>query len=134
MKQLGKYQIVNELGRGGMGVVYKARDPVIGRDVAIKLILERVLENEEVRERFYREARSAGRLSHENITVIYDVGEEDDRPYIVMEYLGGASLGDRLLDGDLPLLAKLDIAAQIARGLAYAHDRGVIHRDIKPDN
>lgn len=135
MQKIGKYDIVEELGRGGMGVVYKAHDPVIGRDVAIKLILEEALRNPVVSERFYREARSAGRLSHDNITIIYDVNEEDGKPYLVMELLDGLSLRE-LMDRPepLPLAQKLDIAAQICQGLNYAHRHGIIHRDIKPDN
>lgn len=135
MEKIGKYDIVEELGRGGMGVVYRAHDPVIGRDVAIKLVLEQALSNPVVRERFYREARSAGRLSHDNITIIYDVNEEDDKPYLVMELLDGYSLRE-LMDAaqPIPLAKKLDVAAQICQGLNYAHKHGIIHRDIKPDN
>lgn len=135
MDRIGKYRIVEELGRGGMGVVYKAYDSVIGREVAIKLILERALAVPMVRQRFYREARSAGRLTHDNITIIYDVGEEDDRPYLVMEYLEGQELREAM-NSTTPfsLEHKLRIAAQICQGLDYAHRNHVIHRDIKPEN
>lgn len=135
MRQLGKYTNLEAFAQGGMGIVYRARDPLIGRDVAIKMIHERALDVPEIRERFYREARSAGRLSHENIMVIYDIGEENGDPYIVMELLSGTDLR-RLLNADPPpsLEHKLDIALQIARGLHYAHQHNVIHRDIKPEN
>lgn len=135
MERIGKYEIIEELGQGGMGVVYKARDPVIGRHVAIKMVQERILNLPEVRQRFYREAKSAGRLSHENITTLYDVGEEGETPYLVMEFLGGTDLGTLLHRGhDFTLREKISIAVQIARGLQYAHQQEVIHRDIKPDN
>ena len=89
MQKIGKYKVIEELGKGGMGVVYRAHDPDIDREVAIKLILEKVLENKDVRARFIREARTAGRLSHENITIVHDLGLVDNKTYIVMEYLEG---------------------------------------------
>lgn len=135
MERIGKYDIIEELGRGGMGVVYKAYDPVIGRNVAIKVIIERALTIPDIRERFYREARSAGRLSHENIVIIHDVGEADGFPYIVMEYLPGIDLR-QAMDGQilLTLEQKLDLAIQICHGLHFAHEHQIIHRDIKPEN
>ena len=134
-KKIGKYEIVQELGRGGMGVVYKAYDTVMDREVALKVILDIAMHVPEIKARFYREAQTAGKLTHENITVVYDVGEDDGRPYIVMEYLPGNDLRS-LLDGrqPVPLLRKLEIAVQVARGLAYSHSREIIHRDIKPAN
>jgi predicted Ser/Thr protein kinase len=134
-KKIGKYEIVQELGRGGMGVVYKAYDTVMDREVALKVILDIAMHVPEIKARFYREAQTAGKLTHENITVVYDVGEDDGRPYIVMEYLPGNDLRS-LLDRKqpLPLLQKLEIAVQVARGLAYSHSREIIHRDIKPAN
>lgn len=134
MERIGKYEIIAEIGRGGMGTVYQAHDPVIGREVAIKLILERAFEDPQVRERFYREARSAGRLSHENITILYDVGEESGRPYLVMEYLTGSDLRKRMRTDKLSIQQKIEIALQVARGLSYAHQHGIVHRDVKPDN
>ncbi|MEW6511254.1 MAG: protein kinase [Bacteroidota bacterium] len=135
MAKIGKYEIIEELGRGGMGVVYKAYDALMEREVAIKVISDGVLALPEIKSRFYREARTAGKLSHENITVIYDVSEDEGRPYIVMEYLAGADLG-AILDRSepLPLQQKLEYAIQICRGLAFSHSRGIIHRDIKPGN
>jgi predicted Ser/Thr protein kinase len=135
MEKIGKYDVVKELGRGGMGVVYKAHDSLMERDVAIKLISEMVLAVPEIKSRFLREAQTAGKLSHENITVIFDVGEDQGRPFIVMEYLEGADLGEMTDEGkDFSLPEKLDYAIQICRGLSYSHSRGIIHRDIKPGN
>ena len=135
LERIGKYDVLDVLGQGGMGVVYRARDPVIGRQVAIKVILDRAMDAPAVRERFYREARSAGALSHENVMTIYDVGEDEGRPYIVMELLDGTDLRHMLARRPLPSLdTRLDIALQVCNGLGYAHSRGVVHRDIKPEN
>ncbi|MGB2959739.1 MAG: protein kinase [Bacteroidota bacterium] len=135
MEKIGKYKIVDELGKGGMGVVYKAYDPVMDREVAIKVILEMALEVPEIKARFYREARTAGNLSHENITIIHDVGEDEGKPFIVMEYLPGNDLRE-LLETNYPLtlLQKLEIAFNVTQGLAFSHSRDIIHRDIKPAN
>lgn len=141
----GRYEIVQELGRGAMGAVYKARDPQIGRTVAIKFILlgsQSQEDVEEYKQRFYREAQTAGQMSHPGIVTIHDVAEDEmGQPYLVMEYIEGTSL-DRLLDpkgegqtgdrGDVKRL--LDLAIQVADALDYAHRRNVIHRDIKPAN
>jgi len=135
MDTIGKYTIQEVIGRGGMGTVYRARDTVIGREVAIKVIAEHVASIPNVKERFYQEAISAGRLTHEHIMTIYDVGENDGRPFLVMELLDGRDLRSMFDSGDAPgLERKLEIAIQISRGLAYAHARGVVHRDIKPEN
>ncbi len=135
MATIGKYEIVEELGRGGMGVVYRAYDPVMDREVAIKVVSDVMMAKPEMKDRFLREARTAGKLSHENITIVHDVGEEAGKPFIVMEYLGGDDLG-HLIESRQPLTLqqKLDYAIQICRGLAFLHSRGVIHRDIKPAN
>lgn len=136
IKQLGRYEIISELGQGAMGIVYKARDPLIDREVAIKTInLGLALEErEEYEARFYQEARAAGRLSHPNIVTIYDVGRSEDIAYIAMEFLHGRELRDMLNETRVPVAQVLDIAAQVAKGLAYAHEHGVVHRDIKPSN
>ncbi|MCA9729505.1 MAG: serine/threonine protein kinase, partial [Candidatus Eisenbacteria bacterium] len=131
---LGKYELLSELGRGGMGAVYRAHDPIIGRDVAIKVILDVALSAPGTRERFQREARSAGRLSHENIVTLHDFDEWDGKPYLVMELLAGTDLRQAILDDSLPLAKRLDIALQVAKGLEFAHSQSVIHRDIKPAN
>jgi len=134
-EKIGKYEILEELGKGGMGVVYRAFDPIMEREVALKVILDVAMVVPEIKQRFYREARTAGKLTHENITIVHDVGEDQGRPFIVMEYLPGYDLRT-VLDQKRPLslLQKLDIAAQIARGLGYSHSRDIIHRDIKPAN
>jgi len=137
ISQLGRYEILEELGQGAMGVVYKARDPLIDRIVAIKTInLGLALdEKEEYEGRFYQEAKAAGRLSHPNIVTIYDVGKSGDVAYIAMEFLQGRELRDVLNDhGLLPVDQVLDIAYQVAQGLAYAHEHEIVHRDVKPSN
>lgn len=137
LEQLGRYEIIGELGHGAMGVVYKARDPLIDRTLAIKTIgLDLTSEESEAFERrFYREAKSAGRLNHSNIVTIHDVGKSDAVAYIAMEFLDGRSLREILDSGVvLPPEKIADIAAQVADGLAYAHENGIVHRDIKPPN
>jgi len=134
-QKIGKYEILEELGKGGMGVVYKAFDPIMEREVALKVILDVALAVPEIKQRFYREARTAGKLTHENVTIVHDVGEDQGRPFIVMEYLPGYDLRTVMEEKrPLSLLQKLDIAAQIARGLGYSHSRDIIHRDVKPAN
>ncbi len=128
--QIGKYEVLAELGRGGMGVVYRAEDKFIGREVAIKQLLDAT---PELRQRFLVEARS-GVLNHQNIVTVYDFGEQDGNPFIVMEFLRGESLENRLKGSPMPLVEKLDIVRQVCDGLAYAHSKGVVHRDIKPAN
>jgi serine/threonine-protein kinase len=137
IEKLGRYELLSELGQGAMGVVYKAIDPLIDRTVAIKTINLNLSKDElaDFEERFNREARSAGRLSHPNIVTIYDVGRADHVAYMAMEYLEGRELKDIIASGEtLPLDRIVEITAQIADGLAFAHDNGVIHRDIKPAN
>lgn len=136
--RLGRYEIVEDLGRGAMGVVYRARDPLIDRSVAIKTIACTGLSRDEVETfegRFFREAQSAGRLNHPNIVTIHEVGRDGELAYIVMELLEGNTLRS-ILDSGLVLTETqvVDIAAQVADGLAFAHANGVIHRDIKPAN
>lgn len=137
ISQLGRYEVLGELGQGAMGVVYKARDPLIDRVVAIKTINLGLAmdEKEEYEGRFYQEAKAAGRLNHPNIVTIYDVGKSGDVAYIAMEFLEGRELRDVLKEGTLlPVDQVLNIVAQVALGLAYAHEHDIIHRDVKPSN
>jgi eukaryotic-like serine/threonine-protein kinase len=137
LKQLGRYEVIEELGRGSMGVIYKAFDPLLDRLVALKTVaLELSREEAEAFERrFYREAKSAGRLNHPNIVTVHDAGKTDSVAYIAMEFLQGRSLRDILDSGVvLPIDKIVDIAAQVADGLAFAHESGIVHRDIKPPN
>lgn len=135
-EKIGKYEVVGMIGRGGMGVVYKARDPVIDRIVAIKTIRlgDTDIEDDQL-SRLRMEARSAGRLHHPNIVTVFDYGEEGDFSYIVMEYVEGVNLG-RVMQKQRPLSlsTRIDVLMQIARGLSYAHECGVVHRDMKPSN
>jgi len=134
-ERIGKYVIRRLLGQGGMGRVYHAYDPLIGRDVAIKVMLPEVAQNPDLKERFVREAQAAGQLRHPNIVTIHDLGEEAGVPYIVMEYLEGEDLDDLIRrQAPLSVLEKLDIIRQVCDALGYAHARGVVHRDIKPAN
>ena len=133
LERIGRFKILEELGRGGMAVVYKAYDPNINRPLAIKVLLEERCGDREYRSRFLAEAKAAGFLSHPNIVTIYDIGEVDDRPYIAMELLEGSSLEDDM--GFVrPILDDLAIGIQLARALDYAHSKGIVHRDIKPSN
>jgi serine/threonine-protein kinase len=135
LKKLGKYKIVEEIGRGAMGDVYKAIDPSIGRLVALKTISSSLVGNPELLERFYREARSAGALEHPNIVTIYELGKGGDVPYIAMEYLEGESL-EKIIQRrqSLGFLEKIGFIVPVCRALEYAHSRGVVHRDVKPAN
>ena len=136
---LGRYQVDKELGKGAMGVVYLGKDPKIGRVVAIKtMALSQEFAGEELvdaRERFFREAETAGRLQHQNIVTIFDAGEEHDLAYIAMEFLKGRDLADHCKsDQLLPMPVVVSIVARVAEALAYAHKQNVVHRDIKPAN
>jgi eukaryotic-like serine/threonine-protein kinase len=135
MQKLGRYELVREIGRGAMGVVYQARDPVLDRTVAIKTVVlsSDPAEREDYEARFQQEARAAGGLAHPNIVTIYDVGNAGGLAFMAMEYLEGEELG-RLMANGIAVDRAVDIAAQIAEGLAYAHEREVVHRDIKPPN
>lgn len=136
LKQLGRYRIQDELGRGAMGVVYKAHDPVLDRTVALKTIVldDEADEREDFHSRFFLEAKAAARLNHPALITIYDFGEEDGLAYMAMELLNGKELSTRMESSSLPIREAVAIAEQVAEGLAYAHDGGVIHRDIKPGN
>jgi serine/threonine protein kinase len=137
VRTLGRYEVLSELGQGAMGVVYKARDPMLDRIVAIKTINLTLPKDElaEYEARFYQEAKAAGSLSHRNIVTIYDIGRSERVAYMAMEFLEGQELR-RMLQAHAPIgiAHALDIAAQVAEGLQFAHDRQIIHRDVKPAN
>ena len=135
MQKLGKYEIIAELGHGAMGVVYQARDPLIGRLVALKTINSNLVDRPDLLERFYQEAQSAGKLQHPNIVTIFELGQEKDTPFIAMEYLDGESLEKTIVRlTDLPLALKVGYIVRICQALEYAHKNRVVHRDIKPGN
>jgi eukaryotic-like serine/threonine-protein kinase len=132
--RLGPYEIVSPLGAGGMGEVYRARDTRLGREVAVKVLLPEVSGDDSRRRRFEQEARSASALNHPNIVTVYDVGSVDSTIYLAMELVEGRTVRDLLADGALPSRKMLDVAVQVAEGLAKAHEAGLVHRDLKPEN
>jgi predicted Ser/Thr protein kinase len=134
-RTIGRYEVLERVGRGGMGVLYRGRDPVLDREVAIKVMAGDFSADESARTRFYREARAAARLQHRNIVTIYEFAEDNGTPYIAMEFLRGQSLAQRMQSGaPLSLVEKLDIVTQLLTGLHYAHEQGIVHRDVKPPN
>jgi len=135
MNRIGKYQVLEQIGQGAMGVVYKALDPLMERLVAVKTMSADLDAEPELRTRFFREARSAGKLSHKNIVTIHDLGEEAGRAYMVMEFLDGEDLKGKITRRErMPLETKLRLMIEVAEGLAHAHNKDVVHRDIKPGN
>jgi len=132
--RLGPYEILSALGAGGMGEVYRARDPRLGREVAIKVVPSGSAPDSERLRRFEQEARATAALNHPNILAVFDIGSQDNSPYIVSELLEGGTLRSRLISGPLPVRKAVDYALQIVRGLAAAHDHGIFHRDLKPEN
>jgi eukaryotic-like serine/threonine-protein kinase len=137
-KKIGRYEILEELGHGAMGTVYRAKDPAMDRVVALKTIISLVLASEQgndFRERFYREARAAGSLTHPGIVPVFDVGEHEGLPFLVMEFISGKTLADTMKRGERMTLDRIcEIGQKIADALGYAHQHGVVHRDIKPAN
>ncbi len=133
--KIGKYDVVDVLGKGGMGVVYKAMDNRIGRLVAIKMMTGGFADNPDLLKRFYREAQATGMLQHPNIVIVYDLGDQDGNPYLVMEYLEGEPLDKAIQQRrELSMVEKLGYIIQCCNGLQYAHQKGLVHRDIKPAN
>jgi hypothetical protein len=134
-KTIGRYEIIELVGRGGMGVLYRARDAVLERNVAVKMMLLDFTTDQTARDRFQREARAVARLQHRNVVTIHELGEVEGTPYIVMEFLSGKDL-DAMLKGDvkMSLAQKLDVVIQLCDGLGYAHEQGIVHRDVKPGN
>jgi DNA helicase-2/ATP-dependent DNA helicase PcrA len=134
VKSIAHYRIVEPIGAGGMGVVYKAYDNKLQRIVALKLLPPDYVAQDDRRRRFFQEARAASALNHPHILTIYEVGEDDGRPYIAMEYVEGETLRQKIKNNGLQIRETLDVAIQIAAGLARAHELGIIHRDLKPEN
>jgi serine/threonine-protein kinase len=132
--RLGPYEIQSAIGAGGMGEVYKARDTRLDRTVAIKILPEALAADSQFRDRFDREARAISQLDHPHICALYDVGEQHGTAYLVMQYLEGETLADRLTRGALPLELALQVAVQITNALVTAHKAGIVHRDLKPAN
>jgi serine/threonine protein kinase len=132
--KLGPYEIVSAIGAGGMGEVYKARDTRLNRTVAIKVLPSHFSDNAEMKARFDREAQTIAGLNHPHICVLHDVGHQDGTDYLVMEYLEGRTLAQRLEKGALPPDEALKVAIEIADALDKAHRQGVVHRDLKPSN
>ncbi|HEX3581362.1 MAG TPA: serine/threonine-protein kinase, partial [Thermoanaerobaculia bacterium] len=133
-ERLGRYDILRPLGSGGMGEVYVAHDPLLGRNVAIKILPERLATDRDSLARFTQEARSASALSHPNIVTIYEIGTDHGKPFIAMEYIDGRDLRTLINEGPQSNRVTVDVAAQIADGLAAAHEHSIIHRDLKPEN
>ena len=132
--RLGPYEVLAAIGAGGMGEVYKARDTRLERTVAVKVLPQHLSSSAEVRQRFEREAKTISQLSHSHICALYDVGREGETEYLVMEFLEGETLSDRLAKGALPLSQTLRIGVEIADALDKAHRQGIVHRDLKPGN
>jgi len=133
-RSFGRYTLVERLGRGGMATVFRARDPVFDREVALKVLPEDLLNDPEFRSRFQREAQSIARLEHPAIVPVYDIGEEQGQPYLVMRFMPGGTLGQKLAKGPLPMAACIGVTRRIAAALDEAHRQGMVHRDIKPAN
>jgi len=133
-KSISHYKIIEKIGEGGMGVVYKAEDTRLRRTVALKFLRPQYTEDPKIKARFKREAEAAARLNHHNVVTVFDVGEYDDRTYIAMEYIEGDSLKDMISKKELSLKKIIEIAGQIGEGLSKAHQSGIVHRDINPKN
>src|SRR5215510_2647121 len=134
VKTIAHYRIVEPIGAGGMGAVYKAYDNKLQRVIALKVLPPEYVSQQERRRRFFQEARAASALNHPNILTVYEVGEDEGRPYIAMEFVEGETIRQKIKANGLQVSETLAIAIQIAEGLAKAHELGIIHRDLKPEN
>src|ERR1039458_1745221 len=132
--RFGPYEILSPIGAGGMGEVYRAKDTRLDRTVAIKVLPSHLSSNPELKQRMEREAKAISALQHANICTLHDIGTQDGTDFLVMEYLEGQTLAERLAKGPLPLEQVLKIATEIAQALEKAHQQGIIHRDLKPAN
>src|SRR5258708_29650230 len=132
--KLGPYEIQSPLGAGGMGELHRARDPRLGRDVAIMVLPEALAQDADRLRRIEQEARTIAALSHPNILGIHDIGTHDGAPFLVSEFLEGQTLREKLEVGSLPVRRAIEYALDIAQGLAAAHEKGIVHRDLKPEN
>ena len=132
--KLGRYVVDDAIGAGGMGEVYKAKDTRLDRTVAIKVLAEHFAESPERKQRFEREARAISQLNHPHICILHDVGEQDGMDYLVMEYIEGETLADKLASSALTLHEAIEYGIQISDGLDVAHRAGIVHRDLKPGN
>src|SRR5450755_2170504 len=132
--RLGPYEILSPIGAGGMGEVYRARDPRLGREVALKVLPEELSADKDRLSRFEQEARSASALNHPNIITIYEIGQVEHVSYIAMELVDGKTLRELSASDPLPVRRAIGIAVQVAEGLAKAHSAGIVHRDLKPEN
>ena len=130
----GRYQIIEEIGRGGMARVYRALDPRFEREVAVKVLPSEVMDEAMFRARFEREAKVIAALEHPAIVTVYDFGDQEGQPYLVMRYMPGGSLRERLAQGEMPPEQAVTLVRRMASALDYAHERGIIHRDLKPGN
>ena len=131
---LGRYRIAETIGAGGMGVVYRAYDPTLDRDVALKLLHAQALDSEASRNRFLREARALSHLNHPHICTIYEIGEADGRTFIAMEYVRGRTLSSVIPPDGLAVETMVRYGAQIANAIGHAHEHGIVHRDLKSSN
>ena len=132
--QYGRYEVVDEIGQGSMGIVYRAHDPQINRQIALKLLRQDRVTNEELVQRFLKEAQAMGGLSHPNIATVYDTGRDHGTIFIAMEILRGKSLKDLIREKTLSHNEIVHIGVQVAEALDFAHRKGIVHRDIKPSN
>ncbi len=133
-KTISHYKILEKLGEGGMGVVYKASDTKLKRTVALKFLAPHLLANDKDKQRFLHEAQAAAGLNHPNICTVHEIHEADGHTFMVMEHIVGTSLGDKIETGPMALDEALEIVVQVAKGLSRAHGQGIVHRDIKPGN